>query len=392
MPTRRPRKTLRTELSAHFRDHGYLTTGSHSRVERRIKELMGARRYARYLATAERVHSGLAPVADLYATATSLDEAAALMSHQTAEALAAAEALYASTTGWIRPGARVADLGCFTGTFTSFLTERHPEAQVVGFDRLPVVVALAASRDASRNNLEYVTWDYRARRAPPLAPFDVLLSSFGIDFPPTKIRFSLDPERIRSGAEYRKIRQHVSPILTHWRKLATPASRCLAVLRLPHVETLTGVIDASASAGWRWRPEASSHVKVGLESFTLLAWDASPVACLLHAEANILAFDAGIPAADLERAVKGKGVRELQGTAAMLAWGRLGRTTLTSTSTRRFGDGFAMRKRMGSFGRGRFVYTIAETGFHHLLLGQASDAAELEHRYDFEFWDGADPE
>src|SRR3989337_1666309 len=48
----------------------------------------------------------------------------------------------------IEPGHRVLDLGCGTGTLTILIKQLHPEAQVVGLDGDPKVLAIARAKAA----------------------------------------------------------------------------------------------------------------------------------------------------------------------------------------------------------------------------------------------------
>lgn len=77
----------------------------------------------------------------------------------------------------LRPGMRVLDLGCGTGTLTVLLKESCPDAEVTGLDADPAILALAQrkARDAG------VTIDFREGSAtdPPFPPgsFDRVVSS-----------------------------------------------------------------------------------------------------------------------------------------------------------------------------------------------------------------------
>ena len=79
--------------------------------------------------------------------------------------------------GAVAPG-RVADLGCGPGNLTALLKERWPDAQVVGVDSSPEMVA--AARNVA--GVEFSVGDVRSWR--PAAPADVLVSNATLQWVP----------------------------------------------------------------------------------------------------------------------------------------------------------------------------------------------------------------
>jgi len=51
----------------------------------------------------------------------------------------------------IQSGFRVLDLGCGTGTLTILLKQKHPDAEVIGIDGDPTVLAIARAKAARQN-------------------------------------------------------------------------------------------------------------------------------------------------------------------------------------------------------------------------------------------------
>lgn len=77
----------------------------------------------------------------------------------------------------IQPGQRVLDLGCGTGTLTILIKQTQPQAEVVGLDGDPSVLAIAREK-AERSGIA-ITWDQSmAYEMPhPDGSFDRVLSS-----------------------------------------------------------------------------------------------------------------------------------------------------------------------------------------------------------------------
>lgn len=77
----------------------------------------------------------------------------------------------------VRPGQRVLDLGCGTGTLTIMLKRAVPEAAVTGLDGDETVLSIAGSK-AAQANLQ-IDWDHAlAYDLPyPSETFDVVVSS-----------------------------------------------------------------------------------------------------------------------------------------------------------------------------------------------------------------------
>ena len=106
------------------------------RVELKLQRLMGPTRYERWLAVTDRFHMGTAMIDEVYACLETLEEAAAAMSHQFSLTERTFLAALDPVQPLLGPGARIAELGCFTGATTKWLALNHPALEVVGVDRL----------------------------------------------------------------------------------------------------------------------------------------------------------------------------------------------------------------------------------------------------------------
>lgn len=350
---------------------------------------MGPARYARYLKTADAVHAGEQPLAALYESVASLEEANLLMSHQAAPMEAAFAALERSARPRFVAGARVGDLGTYTGALASFLALRYPQVAVTGVDRVARLVSLAATRDRGISNLRYEHLDY-AEPTEARSAFDVLLSSFGIDFPVTDRVHGLTVENLRQGSACEETLGIARSVLRTWRSLAAPGAICRAVLRLSTAESVVAVVDAAREEGWAWQRRRSRHVRVGDESFTLLAWAATEALAPKPREDSILAFVGETSGPRIRRAMAAGGLREFAGAEAILAFRALASRNVEREESRRFDDGHVMRKQLGSAEQGLYVLTRADNSYTHLVVGRSGQHADLAERFEQEFWEGVE--
>lgn len=376
-------------LDAHLEAQGFAIGSEHDAIEAGLRDAMGRSRYGRYLRTADSVRRHLSPIDRLYQAARTLEEANLLMSHQAREMRASFLALLRAARPFLVEGAKVADLGTFTGALASFIAREHPGVAVVGIDRLGHLVRLARRRDAAVRNLEYEILDYAKPPRDRPRRFNVLLSSFGIESPATELDCGLQVTDLRRGRSYEGTRASAAQVLRSWRAMAAPGARLLAVLRLPLVEDVLGVVDAASEAGWAWRRGLSGRVRVGDEMFTRLGWIAADSPAPPVLEDALLALDAGTTVGRLTQRIRGGERLEVSGAAAVLAYRVLDDAQVHRGESRVFDDGHVMRKEIGRAGKRAFVLTRADTGFTHLVLGGEREEDVLAARYETEFWEGA---
>lgn len=77
----------------------------------------------------------------------------------------------------LEEGARVADVGCGSGTAAILIAEAYPDCEVIGFDVSPDLLDIARSRAGDRDNLEFR--EGSVEEIPTDPPFD-LITSFDV--------------------------------------------------------------------------------------------------------------------------------------------------------------------------------------------------------------------
>ena len=105
----------------------------------------------------------------------------------------------------LRPGQRVLDLGCGTGTLATLIKQLHPEVDVVGLD--PDPKALARARRKADRTAVSVQFDqgFGDELPYPEASFDRVFSSFMFHHLPTKEKGSTLREVrrvLKTGGEF----------------------------------------------------------------------------------------------------------------------------------------------------------------------------------------------
>ncbi|HYC76771.1 MAG TPA: class I SAM-dependent methyltransferase, partial [Planctomycetota bacterium] len=259
-----------------------------ARLDAALRRTMGPR-YVEYAAAAARYSDGEIPAEAFYATARTFDEAALVQSHQAEIVVAAAARLEDAAIARAPAGARVLELGAWTGAFARALAGARPDLGVVATDRLRAFVAAGAAR-LKAPNLAFAAWDYR--RPPPaaLGTFDLVLTMCGVDYGWGEPSHALDGLEVRGTPVHRATVAESRPLFRAAARVARPRAVCAAVLRLPNVARLVAAVDAAAAQGWRVDLERSSHLLVDGAVLAVLIFERAPGVLAPPSEESLRAF------------------------------------------------------------------------------------------------------
>ncbi len=243
-----PQKHLRKEFASHLKTEGFKLSATHNYLERRIKKLMGAERHEAYLETALMYADDVVGVDALYQTVRSQEEAHLLFSQQ-AEVILESGVWLATKLAELDPvPKRIADLGCATGAMTRWLASVFATARVVGFDREKSLLGIATGIPGKT---QFLRWDYGQEETVPEDGFDAFVSALGIDWnQAVSVHIPLGCNEYRALDTCKQVREMAQPIFTNWRSIAKNGAKLFAVLRIPDLWTLVGVVDAASDAGW----------------------------------------------------------------------------------------------------------------------------------------------
>ena len=171
---------LSSELRAALESEGMSFGLSPNEADALLLRWIGEKRMRRYYRTMDQVHARLRPLHDAYCQFRSIIEMNCLMSAQ-AEIVLATNSAVIETSGVLElEKGRVGELGCLAGSVLRFLSQKRPNLNFLGFDRVPPI--LSAARAESPSNCQFVFWDYEKDPPPEVSKCDALLGALCIDF------------------------------------------------------------------------------------------------------------------------------------------------------------------------------------------------------------------
>jgi hypothetical protein len=274
MPLNHPPDALRSALAAYFHDLGISPVESREAYLGRLEALLGPERYDRLNVLLDSFREGASDRRELYELFETLEEARAFTRYDAEIAAEAGSRLYAAMLPHLRPGARVADLGAFTGDYLRWLAQKHPECEFVGFDRESNAVRIAESA-GNPPNVQFHQWDYSCEELQLGPLFDVLFTLFGVDFTlGDAAACSLDVRQLEQCPCYEEAAELLQPCFQRWRSAAHPNARLLAILRLSSLEHALAVFHAAHQADWQLALEESCWFEADDQRFSLLAFHA----------------------------------------------------------------------------------------------------------------------
>jgi SAM-dependent methyltransferase len=355
------KRNTKNEMVSFFTKYGLQFGKSEQAIAKHLLRLLGQERYDNFLDVTEAAEAGDVPRQALYELMETPAEANTLISIQSKVFLDVSAILYLAISPLIRPGTRVADLGCFTGAFASWVADNHPDCAVVGVDNNSKAIRFACEL-AKQQNAAFVQWDYSRPGQCPVEPCDFLLSTFGIDFHShnEEAHCSLDVSDLRNSDYYRARKEEALPYFRCWKQAAKPEAALVAALRVRGIEPCLALVDAAHEAGWSLDLSNSSHVRVDEERFPIF-----------HFQAD------GSTQPPTQNQLLGWWGEEEMGTVfdatykdpfALVLYHALGEKTILETREKTYDGGHTMRKMIGTCGPFAFLFSRATTGYADLRL------------------------
>ena len=238
-------------LRQHLLHLGFLFGVPREVVDERLNQHLGPERASQYAALLSNTAlTGEDRENAIYDFFDGLREANLLRSLSTDVTLDTSYFLYEKAVSHFAPGARVLELGCWTGGLASFIAEQHSECLVTGVDRAAKVINICNTLYRV-GNLSFSQWDYRYRKPESVPPADVLLCSLGTNYNcPRDVYASFDSTSVRGTRGYVCEKREARRYFKSWRSAAKAGSILFAVLRTTTFPRFLAFLDAAQEAGW----------------------------------------------------------------------------------------------------------------------------------------------
>jgi SAM-dependent methyltransferase len=263
---------LKTKMSSFYSARGLQMGMSPSAIGEALNKLMGPKRFKALGTLCKNVERGKASPQKRYEFFRSAAEMNTFISIQAEVFLDVSRAVYSAIQPHLVSGTKLLDLGCGAGHFASWVASNHLTTEVIGVDVNSRAITIARESNQVAN-LEFVQWNYSQNKPWPIAPCNVLISIFGIEFGTggNNQRHPRNIAHLRNSAQYRCRKQESIPYFVSWRRAVVPGGTMLVALRISSLEYCLGVIDAAHEAGWNVVLSTSELVAVGDERFPVLA-------------------------------------------------------------------------------------------------------------------------
>jgi hypothetical protein len=357
-------------LQSHFEQAGVSFNLPQSEILAAMKTLMGRKRHTEWWNASIARQQGYGPPEEEYRLLSTAEEINTLFSLQGPVSLALAEWItnQVSQSGLVQE--RIGDLGCCSGTLAGWLASQHPQCEVVGWDSLSNLIE-AARAVQKAPNLVFETWDYASQACPTPHSCDLLVSSFGVDFPLLNHlhHTPLDISTLRAGPYYEKMLAFMQPIFRNWRTAIKNEGTLHAVLRIPSDSLFIATIDAAHNEGWSLDISSYRYISCGEEHFPGMMFRAASAPLLPEEVITSLwcrtALDKSFSSGIMD-------------PAATPVFKSLGTRTILKTASRTYDDDHVMEAVVGTAGFLGFQYTHATTGFARLRLMSLDEAEKAE--------------
>ena len=363
-----PVTEAKAALGKHLAGIGYELNASRQAIFEKLRQHMGEARFQQIFGRERTGPPSASQQEEFYSQFHDIVEANLMRSLDPQVTLDASYSLYEKCQPLLVPGARVIELGCWTGGLASFIAQRHPQCSVVGVDGARQVVE-ACTAHYRLPNLSFLRWNYRWGKPEELEPADVLLSSLGVvhqGFDNSKLP---DPCGIRRSTEYVRQNQHAAGYFSVWRSAAQDRATLFAVFRLRPFPRFLAWIDAAQDLGWAPLLDRFWHVDLPGEGSVLPG----------------LVFEAGSCDRVSEDAVldrwtwfneRSHGYARLEGGAALATFRALANKTVLAKREYR-PDGLLTQDEVGVICQTGYVFTHDADSKYRLLLTSHTKAKEL---------------
>jgi SAM-dependent methyltransferase len=362
-------------LKAHFRKSGILFGLSQDAVAERLRRLLGPERFGEWQEINYAKTQG-ASIGEEYGLIETQEELTTLFSLQADISLKVAECINRAVASAYSQGQRLLDLGCGSGILAAWFAAQYPASEVMGCDALASMIKVAQSSQ-SQPNLRFTQWDYRKPPDASLGTFDILLTSFGVDFPTgRRAKNPLTLGTLKTGDHYKETKEFLAPYFKQWRAAANSCASLYAVLRIPDETMFLAAVDAAHEARWEFDFGASDSVSCNNEHFPSLVFRASDAIGNLPIERNVRAVW-------LQRQLKAQCAMPWKDSVATCLFESLSGKEILKEESNTYSDGHTMRAIVGRTPDFAFQFAHATTGFARLLLLPISQAAVAEPRFEW---------
>lgn len=296
---------------------------------------------------------------EFYSVPETLAEAALFFSPQAHVNSACGQHLYRTIKPYLRPGIKIADMGCGLGSWTRWVAEHHTETEVTGFDRHDVMLTIAKSV-AKPSNCHFVESDFVELSA-AYGSFDLIVSLLGIDFNAPAIIPHLDtlfPEDSTKNSLTEHFARTFASVASGWKRILAPKGSINAVLALPSFELWYGCVAGAASLDLKLNLEASSCIAVGKQRYPLLVFEVVSEPVVMDLD---ILLDWWV-----DRTCTSADAPLLLDAPALLRYRRLQNRKVLDITETKYDDGHYMRKETGLADGVGYVYEYATTLYRRL--------------------------
>ena len=367
-------------LKAHFRKSGILFGISQDAVAQRLGRLLGPDRFEEWQEiNLAKMHG--ASIGDEYELIETQEELTTLFSLQSDISLKVADWIDRAVASAYSPGDRLLDLGCGNGILAAWFAAKYPASEIVGCDALASMITFARTLH-SLPNLRFTEWDYQKPPDISLNTFDILLTSFGVDFPTgPRAKDPLTLGTLKTADHYKQTRNFLAPYFKQWRAVANPHAALYAVLRIPDATMFLAAVDAAHEAGWAFDTGTSDCVSCGNEHFPAMVFTACDTVGEPPNERNVRAIW-------IQRLLRADCATPWRDSLAICLYESLSEKEILKEDSKTYSDGHTMRAIVGRTPDFAFQFAHATTGFARLLLLPIALAADAKLRFEWgEFMD-----